>query len=112
MQVRRQKDNSVVAEVEKRSSWLPNFDTIAVPLRAEWDALEVSLREVASLRVGDVIELPSALLTQTRILLNGTPKFIGTVGLDADRTAVQITRKLPRQDAEIPSQDSHGRKNS
>jgi flagellar motor switch protein FliM len=83
-----------------------------VPVRAEWDAFEVSLREIASLRVGDVIELPAAMLQQTRILLNGSPKFIGTVGLDADRTAVQITRKLTQADLANPEQPYHGRKNS
>jgi flagellar motor switch protein FliM len=111
MQARRQKDNAV-SSTEKRATWFGAYDHITVPVRAEWDAFEVSLREIASLRVGDVIELPSALLQQTRILLNGTPKFIGTVGLDADRTAVQITRKLSSPDTDNPDQHSHGRKNS
>jgi flagellar motor switch protein FliM len=44
-----------------------------------------------------------------RVLLNGTPKFIGTVGLDADRVAVQLTRKLPPVE-QTPKSD--GRKNS
>jgi flagellar motor switch protein FliM len=35
---------------------------------------------------------------ETRILMNGTPKFIGTVGLDTDRVAVQISRKLPSEE--------------
>ena len=55
--------------------------------------------------------MPATLLQQTRILLNGTPKFVGTVGLDGDHVAVQITRKLPRPPAEI-THASHGRKNS
>jgi flagellar motor switch protein FliM len=111
MQARRQKDNAV-ATTEKRATWFGAYDHITVPVRAEWDAFEVSLREIASLRVGDVIELPAALLSQTRILLNGTPKFVGTVGLDADRTAVQITRKLATTDADRPAPNSHGRKNA
>jgi flagellar motor switch protein FliM len=68
-----------------------------MPVRAEWDALDLSLREVSCLRVGDVIEMPSALMQQTRVLLNGTAKFIGTVGHDSDRVAIQITRKIPVQ---------------
>ena len=111
MQARRQKDNAV-STTEKRAAWFGAYDHITVPVRAEWDAFEVSLREIASLRVGDVIELPAPLLQQTRILLNGTPKFIGTVGLDADRTAVQITRKLSGEETANPNQNSHGRKNS
>lgn len=111
MQARRQKD-SAVSTTEKRATWFGAYDHIAVPVRAEWDAFEVSLREIASLRVGDVIELPAPLLQQTRILLNGTPKFVGTVGLDADRTAVQITRKLSGEETDTPDPHSHGRKNS
>jgi flagellar motor switch protein FliM len=111
MQVRRQKDTAVAPE-QKSPAWLGSYDRISMPVRAEWEAFEASLREVVALRVGDVIELPAAMLEQTRILLNGTAKFIGTVGLDSDRTVVQITRKLPRPEAEIPSDNAHGRKNA
>ena len=54
----------------------------------------MTLREVASLKVGDIVEMPQALLQQTQVLLNGAPKFVGTVGLEGGRVAVQITRKL------------------
>ena len=79
-------------------------------MRAEWQTLELSLREVASLRLGDVIEMPHTIFSETRVLLNGTPKFIGTVGLDTDRVAVQLTRKLPAEETNHVKSD--GRKNS
>jgi flagellar motor switch protein FliM len=110
MQARRQKDMTV-APALKSPTWLGAYDRIGMPVRAEWDAFDASLREIAALRVGDVIELPAGLLEQTKILLNGTSKFIGTVGLDGERSVVQITRKLPRPEAEIPSDHAHGRKN-
>ncbi|MFI5337248.1 MAG: flagellar motor switch protein FliM [Opitutales bacterium] len=110
MQARRQKDTAVDI-VEKHSGWQRAYDHITMPVRAEWDALQLTLREVSSLRVGDVIELPGTLLQQTRLLLNGTPKFIGTIGLDTDRVAVQLTRKIPLP-AEVPNPfNSDGRKN-
>jgi flagellar motor switch protein FliM len=109
MQARRQKD-SAVSVSEKHATWIGAYDHIQVPVRAEWDAFEISLREIASLRVGDLLELPATLLQQTQILLNGTPKFAGTIGLDGEHAAVQITRKLPRPPAE--NTPSHGRKNS
>jgi len=96
MQARRQKDTAV-STVVKNASWQKVYDHITMPVRAEWDALELSLREVSCLRVGDVIELPAPLMQQTRVLLNGTAKFIGTVGHDSDRVAIQITRKIPHQ---------------
>jgi flagellar motor switch protein FliM len=98
MQARRQRDTEV-SHVQKSVAWQAAYDRITVPVRAEWQALELSLREVASLRLGDVIEMPHTIFSDTRVLLNGTPKFIGTVGLDTDRVAVQLTRKLPAEDS-------------
>jgi flagellar motor switch protein FliM len=102
MHARRQKDSSV-APTAKRAEWQPSYDRITVPVRAEWDAFQLTVREIASLRVGDVIEMQSSICAETRILLNGSPKFVGTVGLDTDRVAVQLTRKLPSEDK------SHGK---
>jgi flagellar motor switch protein FliM len=86
---------SGVGSTPKRAAWQKSYDNISLPVSAEWKALEVPLREVASLRVGDVLEFPSSLLNETRLLLNGTPKFVGTVGQDSDRVVVQLTRKIP-----------------
>jgi flagellar motor switch protein FliM len=111
MQARRQKDNAV-STTAKHSSWQQAYDHITIPVRAEWEAFDLSVREIASLRVGDVIEMPAGLLAQTRVLLNGSPRFVGTVGLDTDHVAVQLTRKLPPQPERNPSVSPHGRKNS
>lgn len=109
MQARRQKDTAV-SSAEKKAEWHPTYERISIPVRAEWTALEVNLREVTSLRVGDVLELPASIFHETRVLLNGSPKFIGTVGLDGDHVAVQLTRKLPPAQLGIAKPD--GRKNS
>jgi flagellar motor switch protein FliM len=109
MQARRQKDTAVSTTV-KKAEWHPAYEKITVPLRAEWSALDVSLREVISLRVGDVFELPATIFHETRVLLNGIPKFMGTVGLDSDRVAVQLTKKIPSGPASPFKSD--GRKNS
>jgi len=107
MQSRRQKDNAS-ANTEKRSQWQTTYDHITMPVRAEWDACEVNLREIVHLRVGDIIELPSNLFEETRVLLNGTPKFTGKVGLEADHVAIQITRKIVNQ---TPYVSTDGRQN-
>ena len=108
MQARRQKD-STIAKVEKHPSWQKSYDRITVPVRAEWQAFELSLREISNLRVGDVLEMPATLLQETSVLLNGTPKFTGTVGLDTDRVAVKLTRKIPPEELNAFKPD--GRKN-
>ncbi len=109
MQIRRQKD-MVIAQTNKRAAWQASYDRITVPVRAEWQALELSLRELCSLCVGDVIELQPSIFSDTRVLLNGMPIFVGTVGLDTDRVAVQLTRKLPQEET-LHINKSDGRKN-
>ncbi len=107
MQARRQKDTAV-AQTVARAEWQASYDRITLPIRAEWQAFELSLREITSLRVGDVIEMQPSVCSETRVLLNGTPKFVGTVGLDSDRVAIQLTRKLPAEDSSHAKSD--GRK--
>ena len=97
MQAKRQKEASVGTQ-EKKATWQKSYDRIQVPVRAQWDAFEVSLREVTSLRVGDVIEMPNEIFQKTDVLVNGSRKFVGAVGIDDDRVAVQITEKLPPQE--------------
>jgi flagellar motor switch protein FliM len=109
MQARRQKDTAVSTS-QKKAEWQPAYERITVPVQAEWSALEIALREVVSFRVGDVIELPATMFHETRVLLNGVPKFIGTVGLDGEHVAVQLTRKIAP--APPPAPKSDGRKNS
>ena len=94
MRSRRNKEPSRPAGQPAPVRWHGAFDNVAVPMRAEWEASEISLREIVCLRVGDVLEMPESLLRQTRILLNGTPKFVGTIGLEGDNVAVQIAGRL------------------
>jgi flagellar motor switch protein FliM len=105
-QAKRQKDTSIGVSA-KEPHWQRSYDRISVPVRAQWDAFEVTLREITSMRVGDVIEMPSELFQRTRVLLNGVPKFIGAVGIDDDRVAVQITSKLPPQEEELSHAINH-----
>ena len=94
IQARRPRDAAAAAAEKQNLAWSRAYDSVAVPMRAEWDGFETSLRDIASLRVGDILELPESLLQQTRLLLNGSPKFIGAIGLDTDCVAVQITRRI------------------
>ena len=79
---------------DQAPAWQPAYDAITVPVRAEWPAFELSLREIFSLRVGDVLEMPAAQLQNTHVLLNGTLKFSGSVGLEAERIAIKLIKPL------------------
>jgi flagellar motor switch protein FliM len=93
LQQRRQKD-SAPASPPARAEWREIYEHVRIPVRAEWRLDDVPLREIAAFRVGDVLELPVDILGRTRVLLSGTPKFGGTVGLEGDAVAVRLDRKL------------------
>lgn len=95
---------------EQAPAWQPAYDGITVPVRAEWPAFELSLREIFSLRVGDVLEMPAAQLQNTHVLLNGTLKFTGAVGLEAERIAVTLIKPLTPGD--LHHGNSDGRTNA
>lgn len=97
MQTRRQKDTNVNTEIASKGQWQPIYERINVPVCAEWDAFELTLREITALRVGDVIEMPASIIDKTRITLNSVPKYEGSVGLDSDRVAVKLSRRLSEE---------------
>ncbi|EIQ00363.1 flagellar motor switch protein [Opitutaceae bacterium TAV1] len=94
LQARRQQHAKASPAAPAAAVWKPVYEHITLPVRAEWPVFEASLREIASLRPGDVLELPVGVLDDTRVLLAGTEKFAGTVGVEGDRVAVKINRKL------------------
>lgn len=97
MQTRRQKDTNVSTEIAAKPQWQPVYERINVPVCAEWDAFELTLREITALRVGDVIEMPASIIDKTRITLNSVPKYEGSVGLDSDRVAVKLNRRISEE---------------
>ncbi len=106
MQASRDKDTVPEPKAQK-AVWKPIYEHITLPVRAEWDAFELSLREITDLKVGDIVEMPPEIVERTTLTLNGTPKFGGTVGLDGDKVVVHLTRKISQEHA--PKPDNHGR---
>ncbi len=93
MQARRQKETEI-SQIEKKAAWLASYDGITVPVRAEWDAFELTAREISLLRVGDIIELPRDIIDKTRVSLAGTPKFTGRAGQEDGKVAVELTSRI------------------
>lgn len=77
----------------KKLEWRVPFDGIFVPVTAEWLVKEMPVRDVLTLRAGDVIEMPKELIDRTQIRLSNKPEFIGTVGIENTRVAVQLTKR-------------------
>jgi flagellar motor switch protein FliM len=85
---------SATAPAKRASAWRPAFSHIPIPLSVEWDACELSLREIIALRAGHVLRLPKGILRDTRVRLGGATKFIGEAGVEDGRLAIRIDQKL------------------
>lgn len=104
MQARRERESNLTNEERtKKGEWNKVYERVKIPVSAHWNAFEITLREIASLRPGDVLEMPSDIIDKTQVLLNGSPKFVGSVGLDSDRVAVKLSQKTNEQEI------SHGK---
>ena len=66
---------------------------ISLPAVADWLVGDVTLRDILHLRTGDVLELPSEAIAQTRINLSGAPFFVGTAGVSDGKVAVRLDRR-------------------
>jgi flagellar motor switch protein FliM len=73
--------------------WRRPFNTINVPVIAEWFVKDMSVADVLQLRPGDVLEMDRDLIARTNIKLSNTTGFIGTAGVEDGRFAVQLTHR-------------------
>jgi flagellar motor switch protein FliM len=81
---------------EKAVQWQDSYANIKMPIAAEWSSFELTVRDLLALREGDLLELPPAILSDTKIRLANSYKFKGEVGLEGDHVAVKITERLKK----------------
>jgi len=80
------------ANSPKLPKWHDTYNDIPVNISIEWDAFQLSLRDIANLEVDDILELDSELLNKTNLRIAGRTCFIGEIGLDGDRVAYQVNQ--------------------
>ncbi len=90
MQLARQRGGDITPRQVK---WRAPYAGIAVPITAEWKVREITLSDVMRLSEGHVIELSRDLVAQTRVRLSNTEEFLGIVGQQNGRLAVQLTQR-------------------
>lgn len=73
-----------------QKKWLPSYSGINVPVKAEWDACELTVADLLRMREGDVIRLPQEIIGDTKVRVNNSTHFNGEVGIENDHVAVQI----------------------
>jgi flagellar motor switch protein FliM len=71
--------------------WNKRFDEVPVPITAIWDDLELTARQVANLREGDVLHLDPSSSREIKLRLAGLPKFQGRLGTSSGKWAVAVT---------------------
>ncbi len=78
------------AKPTKPPKWHEVYDFIPVEVSAEWDAFELTVRDLLNIEANDVIELDPEIISKTKIRIENRTCFVGEVGLDGDRVAYQV----------------------
>ena len=74
--------------------WHDIYDNIPVDVSAEWDAFELTLRDLSNLNVDDVIEMSPELLEKTNLRIEGRTCFVGEIGLEGEQVAFQVNESI------------------
>jgi len=74
--------------------WHDIYDNIPVDVSAEWDAFELTLRDLSNLNVDDVIEMSPELLEKTNLRIEGKTCFVGEIGLEGEQVAFQVNESI------------------
>ncbi len=88
---------TAVAKEEKQSlppRWHNVYDEIPVTVSAEWDAFELTLRDLSNLEVDDVIEMSPSLIEETKLRIENRTCFIGEIGIEGEKVAFQVNESI------------------
>jgi flagellar motor switch protein FliM len=87
-------DAAVQPDVRTAPKWNPSFDTVQLPVSAEWQGLEMTAREILALKVGDVLRLDPQSVQQVTVRLADVPKFTGRPGMLSGNWAVELIQPI------------------
>ena len=71
--------------------WNENLDDISIRVNTEWEGLELSARDLANLKAGDVLMLDASCFNRVEVRLEQVPRFHGRLGTSGERWAVELT---------------------
>ncbi len=87
--------SETTAKEGAKPKWNRGLDDVTISLIAEWPERELSARQLTQLKAGDVVEWDPEAVSQIRLRLAGTNKFLGRLGTKNDKWAVEITGLYP-----------------
>lgn len=82
---------------DKQARWMSSYSTIDIPIYVEWNAYDLTVRDLLHLRPGDVLELPQDIVHNTLLKLKDEPQFTGEVGVEHDCVAFKIRDKIKKE---------------
>ena len=74
--------------------WNTCFDDVCVPINAEWEGLEMTARDLLSLKVGDVLRLDPKKAGQVQVRVADQARFNGRPGTLGGKWAVELTQAI------------------
>ncbi|MDX1952355.1 MAG: FliM/FliN family flagellar motor switch protein [Verrucomicrobiota bacterium] len=78
--------------ITEKPKWNRELESLKIPLTAEWPGIAMTARELANLKVGDILEIDPEAANQVQVRLSQIGKFIGRIGSRNNRRAVEITQ--------------------
>ena len=70
--------------------WHEINDEIPVDISVEWDAFQLSVRDLFNLEVDDIIEMNPEMISKTKVRIEDRTCFVGEIGLEGDQVAYQV----------------------
>ncbi len=77
--------------------WNRELEDMPVKVGAHWENLEIPARQLAGLKVGEILTLPEGSAEQVLVSLGGKTKFGGTLGTQNRRWAVCLKELLEKK---------------
>ncbi len=76
--------------------WNRDLEDMMVPITADWDNLEITARQLAQLKPGDVLQLAPDAVHEVRVRLARLAKFRATLGTRGKWRSVALNQLLPK----------------
>jgi len=89
-----QKPSSEASKSAKSLKWHDVYDNIPVDVSAQWDAFELSVRDLLNLEIGDIVEINPEIVSRTKIRIEGKTCFVGEIGIENERVAFQVNESV------------------
>lgn len=82
---------SSTSSIDPPVLWNNALDEVKLAVSAHWVGLELTVRELSSLKVGDVVQLSPEFATYVQVRLAGRGEFFGRLGTCGGQWAVELT---------------------